>query len=235
MNKTTLPKHIAFIVDGNRRWAEAKNKPAITGHRYVANKILDNIVFHCLSKGIPYVTFWAFSTENWKRGSLFVSSLFKLLEKTVVKDTKKHNEAGIRLLTIGDLNKLPKELVEKIEKRKKESKNNSKLTVTVALNYGGRDEIIRAIKKAVASGDFTPKTVESLTEEGFSKYLDTTDLPDPDFIIRTGGEQRLSGFLPWQSQYAELYFTKTLMPDFTISEFEKALKDFAGRSRRFGK
>ena len=232
---STLPQHIAFIVDGNRRWAQAQGKPVIEGHAFVANKTLDDIVFYCLKQNIPYVTFWAFSTENWKRGNVFVNSLFNLLEKVVTKDIDKYNQAGVRLNVIGDLTKIHSNLAQVISKRVEQSKHNTKLTVTIALNYGGRDEIVRSIKRMIEVGHYTLERITQLTEGDFAQYLDTSDLPDPDLIIRTGGEQRLSGFLPWQSQYAELYFTKTLMPDFTIKEFEKALVDFNQRTRRFGK
>jgi undecaprenyl diphosphate synthase len=235
MKNTQLPKHIAFIVDGNRRWAKQHNMPVIAGHAQVANKTLNDIVFHCLRLGIPYLTFWAFSTENWKRGELFATSLFSLLKKILTKSTKQYTEAGIKLNTIGDLSKIPSDLVRSITQLKEQSKENAKLTVTIALNYGGRDEILRAVKKLVHENKGNLETIASFTEADFARHLDTYPIPDPDLIIRTGGEQRLSGFLPWQSQYAELYFTKTLMPDFTIEKFEKALEDYRSRSRRFGK
>ncbi|NMC36588.1 di-trans,poly-cis-decaprenylcistransferase [Candidatus Beckwithbacteria bacterium] len=227
-----LPQHVAFIVDGNRRWATLHKRSAITGHSKVANQTIDDLVFHCLKLGIPYVTFWAFSTENWKRGRRFCNSLFKLLEQVLQKNVDKYNQAGIRLNTIGDLSQLPPKLVTSIEKLKYDSRNNTKLVVTIALNYGGRDEIVRAIKKLVQ--DKSRPEIAKLTEADFNTYLDTIDLPDPDLIIRTGGAQRLSGYLLWQSQYAEFYFTDVLMPDFDTKEFDKALADFAKRQRRFG-
>ena len=232
---SSLPQHVAFIVDGNRRWAKLHHQPFIAGHSYVANKTLDNLIFHCLKLGISYVTFWAFSTENWQRGKLFTPALFNLLEEVLTKDLTQYNKAGIRLNTIGDLTKLPPNLVRAIEKQKIISRQNTKLVATMALNYGGRDEIIRAIKKMVDEKDCNPQAMSKITEAEFSKYLDTADLPDPDLIIRTGGAQRLSGYLLWQSQYSELYFTNILMPDFTTADFDKALEDYKQRQRRFGK
>ncbi len=220
--------HIAFIVDGNRRWAQKKGLPITAGHQFVTDTVIDKIVFYCLKKKIPYVTFWAFSTENWKRGKVFVNMLMKILEKKVKQDVSKYNKAGIRLKTIGDLSKFPPQLVKIINDRENQSIKNNKLVVTIALNYGGRDEIIRAIKKIPI------KKISNLTTDSFSKYLDTSDIPDADIIIRTGGEKRLSGFMPWQSIYSELYFTNTLFPDLNQQELDIILQDFEKRDRRFG-
>ena len=226
-----LPRHVAIIVDGNRRWAEKRGLPIVAGHKYVMDKILDPLVFRCLELGIPYITFWAFSTENWKRGQRFASMLFSLMKEGLRKNVEKYNQAGIRLNTIGDLSKIPRDLVKTVEDWKLQSAKNKKLVVTIALNYGGRDEILRTLRQAVTH------MRDELSEEEFEKYLDTTQpkLPDADLIIRTGGEQRLSGFMPWQSVYAELYFPKTLMPDFTVKEFNKALREYQERDRRRGK
>lgn len=232
---TNSPTHVAIIVDGNRRWAKKQRLPIIAGHKFATDNTIEKIVFHCLDKQIKYVTFWAFSTENWKRGEQFVAGLFQLLAQTLQKNVDKYHQAGIKLNTIGDLSKLPGPLVGKIEAFKQKSQNNQNLTVTLALNYGGRDEIIRAIKKLLKSPGFDPKQIDRLTETEFSQYLDTFNLPDPDIIIRTGGELRLSGFLPWQSQYSELFFTDTLMPDFSLEEFDGILLEFTQRQRRFGK
>ena len=226
----TLPKHVAFIVDGNRRWAKKHGLPELSGHRKAADEILRNLVYHAKDRGIKYVTFWLFSTENWKRGTQFYNPLFALIENKILQENlKKYLEDDIRLNLIGDLSKLPKRLREKLEDLEKKSKKNKKITVTFALNYGGRNEIIRAIKKIPAS------EIKKLTEEKFSQYLDTADLPDPDLIIRTGARKRLSGFLLWQSEYAELYLTDRLFPDFTNKEFDKALENFTLRERRYGK
>ncbi|MFC1711014.1 polyprenyl diphosphate synthase [Patescibacteria group bacterium] len=226
------PSHIAFIVDGNRRWAKKRGLSSTLGHKKAADERLEELVYHCLKLNISYATFWVFSTENWKRGQRFANILFNILKLGLRKNVKKFIKDGIKLNTIGDLTKLPKDLVKEIKDIKEKSKHNIKLTVTIAINYGGRDEMLRAIQKA----SLKPENKGlKLTEKQFSKYLDTADLPDPDLIIRTGGDQRLSGFLLWQSQYAELYFTKTLFPDFNAQELDKALKEYENRQRRFGK
>ncbi len=234
MENSQLPKHVAFIVDGNRRWAKQHHLPSIAGHRRVVDTTLDNIVCHSLELGIPYITFWAFSTENWRRGAEFVNKLFNLLGYALDKNTQKYEEAGVKFNTIGDISKLPVNLQNKLINLKNRSHDKHRLTVTIAINYGGRDEIIRAMKKMIQSPKFNPDMVNQLTERDFGQYLDTYDMPDPDIIIRTGGDVRLSGYLPWQCQYSELYFTKTLMPDFSIKEFDEILRDFSSRDRRFG-
>jgi undecaprenyl diphosphate synthase len=232
--KSCFPNHIAFIVDGNRRWAKKNNKPAILGHRYVVDKTLDEIIVFCLNKKIAYVTFWAFSTENWKRGQKFAAAIFKLLTYALEKSFQKYLRDGVRFNTIGDLSKIPSNLADKIRSLEKRSQDNDKLTVTIALNYGGRDDILRAVKKLVKSKKFDKNNIDKLTESDFANFLDTHDLPDPDLIIRTGGDKRLSGFLSWQNQYSELVFTNTLMPDFSTQEFDKILEDFCQRDRRYG-
>ena len=191
-----------------------------------------------VKKGIPYITFWVWSTENWKRGQKFAQMLFEILRKGLKRNTDKYVRDGIKLNTIGNLTKLPQNLVEQIKETKSKSKNNNKIVVTIALNYGGRDEIIRAIKKLAKDLDkknkLTIDQLDQLTIDQFSTYLDTADLPDPDLIIRTGGEQRLSGFMLWQTNYAEFYFSQTFFPGLTIKELEQILIDFDRRQRRFG-
>ena len=224
-----LPSHIAFIVDGNRRWAQKRGLPAGAGHMEATNKTIETLIFHSIKLGIPYLTFWAFSTENWKRGQRFAGMLFKILETKMTKGVEKYNKAGIRLRLIGDISKLPAKLTKTLQKWEKDSAANSKITVIIALNYGGRDELLRAIKRVIE----TPG-VEDL-KKTLEQKLDTVGIPDPDLIIRTGGEKRLSGFLPWQSIYSELYFTDTLFPDFTPQRLDEALLDYQNRQRRFGK
>ena len=239
MTLKNLPRHVAIIVDGNRRWARKRGLPDLAGHRHVTDHILEPLIFHSIKLGIPYLTFWAFSTENWRRGPRFYKPLFNLLRQGLKRNIKKYDQAGIRLNVIGDLTPLPKDIVRTITDWVEKSKKNKKITVTIALNYGGRDEILRAIQRLITarlSSSADPKKLaQKPTAEEFARCLDTHDLPDPDLIIRTGGAQRLSGFLLWQCEYSELYFTPTLMPDFTLKEFEKALKDFASRQRRFGR
>jgi len=232
-NSKSLPSHVAIIVDGNRRWAKKRGLPELAGHKKVTDEILEPLIYRCIDLGIGYITFWAFSTENWKRGKRFAKALFGLLREGLRRNIEKYDKAGMRLNTIGDLSKLPKDLVEIIEQWKEKSKKNKKIVVTMALNYGGRDEIVRAARRLASS--FKLQASSKITEKYFSNFLDTAGMPDPDLIIRTGGAKRLSGFLPWQSVYSEFYFTKVLMPDFTVKEFDRAIEKYSKRQRRFGK
>lgn len=223
------PSHVAIIMDGNRRWARKHRLSPIFGHRRAVEKIIEPLVEKAAQMNIKYLTFWAWSTENWKRQPRQVRAIMNLFRKQLKKTTDRLKKRGVKINTIGDLSKLPQDIQKKIKKGVKDTKNCQKITVIFALNYGGRNEIIRAVKKILKN---PPKT---LTPKIFSSYLDTKNLPDPDLIIRTGGEKRLSGFLLWQSQYAELYFTDTLFPDFTPDKLVIAIKDFQSRHRRFGK
>jgi|SRR5579859_2268315 len=225
---TNQPKHIAIIMDGNRRWAKKHGLAALRGHQYVTDKVIEPLVDHCIELGIEYVTFWAFSTENWRRDHREVEGLMQLFRHAFHKNSQNLYEKGVRLNAIGDLQKFPADIQKSIIDWVEKSKNNTKIVVTFALNYGGRDEILRAMKNMTAAQ-------KEITEESFSQSLDTYNMPDPDLIIRPGGELRLSGFLPWQSVYAELYFTDVLMPDFLPPELDKALAEFARRKRNFGK
>jgi undecaprenyl diphosphate synthase len=227
-----LPQHIAIIMDGNRRWAQKHGLAALKGHSYVSDHVIEPLVDRCIELQIPFLTLWAFSTENWKRDESEVKGLMQIFRQAFDKNGKSLFEKGVRINTIGDLTRFPADIQKGIENWKEKSKDNTKITVTFALNYGGRDEIIRALNKALAEQD-TKKN--SLTEDELTSHLDTADMPDPDFIIRPGGEQRLSGYLPWQGVYAELYFTDVLMPDFSPAELDKSLQEFAKRKRRFGK
>lgn len=217
-----MPKHIAVIMDGNRRWAREHKLPILEGHRRVANQVLEKLVEHAAKRGIPYMTFWAFSTENWSRAESEVKGIMRILAASLGPFGKKMMEKGVKLLVIGDLSRIDARLRKGIEKVVENTKNNKRITVTIALNYGGRDEIRRAIRRAKG-------------KEDFEKYLDTAGIPDPDVIIRTGGEQRLSGFLLWQSEYSELYFPTFYMPDFTPDRLDEAIEEFEQRKRRFGK
>lgn len=241
-NSHTLPAHVAFIVDGNRRWAKKRHVPSVMGHKRAVDVVMDWLIFRFIELKIPYITFWVWSTENWKRGIKFANLLFNILRINLKNKAQKYIDAGVKLNIIGDLTKLPKDLQKLLEDVKQNSKNNKKLTATIAINYGGQDEIVRAIKKLYQSNNnpWPPagrqqSTINNLTTQQFSKYLDTVDIPDPDLIIRTGGAQRLSGFLLWQSQYAELYFISTLFPDFDEAALQRALEDFVARKRNFGK
>lgn len=223
-------KHLAIIMDGNRRWARAKNLDPIKGHEFAAKNVVEPIIEKCVELKIPYVTFWAFSTENWKRDEEELKGLFNIFRFALGSLALKFIKRGAKLRLLGDINKFPKDIADKVFEMMAKSAKNEAITVTFALNYGGRDEILRAVKKIVQE----KIPADQITEEVFSSHLDTTGIPDPDFIIRTGGEQRLSGYLPWQSVYAELYFTPILFPDFTPQELQKALNHFFLRDRRFG-
>lgn len=224
-----LPQHVAMIMDGNRRWARNKKLPLFFGHRSGFNRI-EPLVRHAESLGITYLTFWAFSTENWNREKKEVDALMNLFRPmftgSMVEKLKKNN---VKINALGDISAFPEHIADGIKKVISDTKNNTKITVNFALNYGGRAEILRAVKKIIADKNAV------ITEEIFGSYLYTAGQPNPDFIIRTGGEQRLSGYLPWQSTYSELYFTNTYWPDFTEEAFDEAIIEYVSRERRFGK
>jgi len=225
-----MPLHVAIIMDGNRRWAAQRGLGPVDGHRVAAEKAVEPIVDRALELGIKFLTFWAFSSENWKRDKEEVQGLLGVFRDALKRKTEKLYQKGVRMKILGDLSKFPKDIAQKSLNGIRRTAANKKITVTLALNYGGRPEIIRAIQKLIK--DKVP--LKKINEELFSAYLDTADLPDPDLIIRTGGELRLSGFLPWQSIYSELYFTPALWPDFTPREFDKAITYYQKRERRFG-
>lgn len=223
------PRHVGFIMDGNGRWARQRSLPRTEGHRAGAERARQ-MVRVASEHGIEAITLYAFSKENWLRPKDEVSILMKLLETYLRREINSLIEEGIRFRAIGELSRLPQSIQELISQSQERSRHLTRMTVTAALSYGGRDEIIRAFKKALASG-IKP---DELTEEGFSKFLDTEGLPEPDLIIRTSGEMRISNFLTWQSAYSEFYFTDTLWPDFSPEEFVRAIEDFRRRERRFG-
>ncbi len=224
-----IPKHVAIIPDGNRRWAKSKGLKEIAGHEKSAEK--SNIIAlleeaHKLK--VEYVSIWGFSTENWKRSKLEVNFLFSLMRK-VIKELKEYIlEKNVKFTHVGRKDRLPSELSADILKLEEESKNNSGLKLQILLDYGGRDEIIRAVNKIIKSKK------QNLDEESFKEYLDTKTLPDPDLIIRTSGEMRTSGIMPYQSVYSELYFTEKHFPDFKPEDLRKAIEEFSLRQRRFG-
>lgn len=223
-------KHVAIIMDGNRRWAKAQGLDPVRGHEQAAKMAVEPLIEKCVSLGIPYVTFWAFSTENWKRDEDELKGLFDVFRLALGQLALRFIQRGARLRILGDVSRFPKDIAQKSLEMISKSAKNHKITVTFALNYGGRDEILRAVKKMVVQK--TP--VENINEDLFSSFLDTAGIPDPDLVIRTGGEQRLSGYLPWQSVYSELFFTPTLFPDFTPDQLVMAINDFLKRDRRFG-
>ena len=219
-------------MDGNRRWAKAHKMQILMGHNRGAERI-ETIVEAAANKGIPYVTFWAFSTENWNREKVEVEMLMKIFREVLIGPMAgRLIKKGVKLQIIGDYSKFPSDIVEGLEKVKTSSKNNTRITANIALNYGGRAEILRAVKTLLESEKVHALEID---EEMFTSLLYTKDEPDPDMIIRTGGEQRLSGFLPWQAVYSELYFTDIYWPDFDDEAFDKALEEYARRQRRFGK
>ena len=230
--KSSLPTHIAIIMDGNRRWARKQGLSVLRGHEYASNNAIEPLVVRCIELGIPYLTLWAFSTENWQRDRAEVEGLMKIFRSGLPRNGERLMKKGVKLNAIGELTKFPKDIQEGMDEWKERTKNNTAITVTFALNYGGRDEILRAVRKLVTDHQFTKPA--DITEKMFAQYLDTAGMPDPDFIIRPGGEQRLSGYLPWQAVYAEYYFTDVLMPDFTPAELDKALAEYQRRQRRFG-
>lgn len=231
----TLPRHIAIIADGNRRWAKLKNLPEFSGHEHAVRVTMESLVDRCIDLKIPYLTFWVFSTENWRRGKTWVDRYFKLLRSFFNENVDKYQKKGAKLNLIGDLTKLPPDIKKSLEDWRQKSKDNQKITVTVAINYGGRDEILRAIKKFVNELRTTNYELEKFSEENFSNFLDTHDLPDPDLLIRPGGHSRFSGFMLYQAAYAQLYFTATLFPDFDAGQLDKVLDWYAKQQQNLGK
>lgn len=224
-----IPQHLAFIMDGNRRWARSHKLQLIMGHNKGVDRV-EELVEYAEGLGVGYMTFWAFSTENWNRAKEEVDDLMTVFRNMVNGPMiKRMMEKGVRVQTIGAIDAFPKDIYQRLLEIKKQSAKNTKITATFGLNYGGRFEILQAVNAALSAKR------SALSEEDFSKLLFTAGMPDPDMIIRTGGEERMSGFMPWQSVYAEYYFTQTLWPDFDEKELQKALDEYVARERRFGK
>lgn len=230
---STVPQHIALIMDGNRRWAKKNKLAALQGHEFVSNKVIEPLAEECIKQGVEYLTLWAFSTENWKREKSEVEGLMIIFRDGLQRNGERLHKMGIRLQVIGDMESFPEDIQNGVKRWIEETAQNKRLTITFALNYGGRDEILRAMKKACT--ELSESEFAALTQEQFSTFLDSSYMPDPDLIIRPGGELRLSGYLPWQSVYTELYFTDVLMPDFSPTELNKAVEEYARRKRNFGK
>ena len=233
IDKEKLPKHIAITMDGNGRWAQQKGKFRVFGHQNGVKAVRKTV--ECAAEiGIQYLTLYAFSTENWGRSKKEVNALMTLLISTINKETKTLMDNDIRLHAIGDLEQLPKKCKEELKDAIEETKNNKRMTLILALSYSGRWEIINAIRNIVK--DVKAKELESeLTEVIFRQYLSTKNVPDPELLIRTSGEHRISNFLLWQIAYSELYFTSTLWPDFREEDLINAIIDYQKRVRRFGK
>lgn len=226
MSNSNPPSHIAIIMDGNGRWAKQRGLKRTAGHEE-GGKVVKEITKHCAKIGVKYLTLYAFSTENWTRPKLEVEYLMKLLEKYLKNELATLLENSIRFKTIGDLSKFSKSLQNTIKDIEENTKNAKGLTQVLALNYGSKDEIIRAIKK------LNEKNLE-INEENFEACLDTAGFNEVDLLIRTSGELRLSNYLLWQNAYAEMFFTPTLWPDFTTNELDNIIEDFKKRQRRFG-
>jgi len=229
-----LPVHLAIIMDGNGRWAQQRLLKRIVGHQRGAETV-SMVVEHSWNLGIKYLTLFAFSSENWSRPPMEVRALMTLLKKYIHKETARMMRKNIRYNVIGNRSDLPDDVNETLDEAIRKTSGNTGMVLTLALSYGGRQELSRAAANAardVLAGKITP---DDISVEKFGCYLDTGGLPDPDLLIRTSGEMRISNFLLWQLAYTELYFTETNWPDFNINEFNKALADYQSRERRFGK
>ena len=233
LDMNNIPKHIAIIMDGNGRWAQARNLPRSLGHK-AGVETIRRVIKEADKLGVKYMTFYAFSTENWKRPKDEVDALMKLLVQYLRQELEELHRNSVVIRVLGDISRLPDECVKEIERSKEKTKNNTGIVMNFALNYGGRDEIIRATKfiaESVKKGELNP---EDITKEVIESYLYTHDMPDPDIIIRPSGEQRLSNFLLWQCAYSEFWYSNINWPDFKEKDLRKAIFDFQNRERRFG-
>ncbi|MFY9212934.1 MAG: isoprenyl transferase [Aestuariivita sp.] len=227
------PGHVAIIMDGNGRWAKARGRPRLFGHHAGAQRVRE-VVECCPRLGIKYLTIFAFSTENWKRTQVEVAGLMSLFRRYIAKELRELDAEQVRVRFIGDRVRLDQKLVKLMDEMEEVTRNNDRVHLTIALNYGARDEVARATRRLaqdVADGVLLPEHVD---EETLPRYLDTRVLPDPDLVIRTSGEARISNFLLWQSAYSEYEFIDTLWPDFTAAELERLCRSYGARDRRFG-
>jgi len=232
--KHIIPTHLAIIMDGNGRWAQKHALGRISGHKKGAEAVR-TVTRTCRELGVKYLTLYAFSVDNWCRPETEVNALMKLLAEYLTSELLEMQQNGIRLNIIGDISKIKPSLQEKINEVCKKTATNDEMILTLALNYGGRDEIIGAIKRLIKDFQAEQNSPDSLTNELFGRYLSTANMPDPDLLIRTSGEYRLSNFLLWQSAYTEFYFTEVLWPDFGKADLLAAIEAFQKRERRFGK
>lgn len=231
--KEKMPRHIACIMDGNGRWAKKRLLPRKAGHRAGADTV-ERCVDYCMAHEIPWLTLYAFSSENWSRPKAEVEALMILLHDFLKKHSQKMKEKGIRLHAIGDLSRLPEKTRHLLEESIQETSSNTQLNLVLALSYGSRAEIVSAAQKIatrVATGELK---AEEITEQTLSEHLYTANMPDPDLLIRTSGEMRISNFLLWQISYAEIYVTDVLWPDFSTENLHEAVSNYASRNRRFG-
>ena len=234
LDKNNIPKHVAIIMDGNGRWAKQKGEMRIFGHTNGVESVRESLTA-AAEIGVKYLTLYAFSTENWNRPKEEVAALMDLLVKAIYDEVEELNEKGVRLDTIGNTSILPVSCREALAKAKDKTKDNNKITLILALSYSSRWEIAQAVKTMAEESISGKLDVETINEDLISSYLSTSDFPDPELLIRTSGENRVSNFLMWQLAYTELYFTETLWPDFKKEHFFKAIKDYQDRERRFGK
>jgi undecaprenyl diphosphate synthase len=224
------PQHVAIIMDGNGRWAKKRGLPRLAGHNAGGENIRP-VVKIFANYGVKYLTIYMFSTENWNRPRVEVAGLLSLLAKKIGQETQAFHQENVRLVHLGRLDRLSQKLREKVQAAVELTKNNTGLTLCLAFDYGGRDEIVQAARRIANAGISGGNIDESV----FARYLYSSDIPDPDLVIRTGGDSRLSNFLLWQAAYSELYFTPVLWPDFGLKDVEEALSEYERRQRRFGK
>ena len=230
LNKKNIPKHIAITMDGNGRWAKAKGKNRIFGHKNGVTAVRETVE-SAVENNIEFLTLYAFSTENWLRPKLEVNSLMNLLVSSIINETKTLMNNDIKLMAIGDINKIPKTAKKKLDSIIEKTKNNSTMSLILAISYSGRWEILNAVKKIIKNNI----NVNEINEHLFEQYLDTKNVPDPELVIRTSGEHRISNFLLWQIAYSELYFTNVMWPDFRKKDFINAIIEYQKRDRRFGR
>jgi undecaprenyl diphosphate synthase len=232
-----VPNHLAVICDGNRRWARNNKVEVLKGHEHAVNKVFEPLIDHATQRGIKYLTFWIFSTENWQRDKHEVEGLMNLFRGFFTRQIDELHAKGVRVNMIGNLGDFPKDIQQKISEGMKKTRNNKAVTVTLAMSYGGRDELTRAVKEIASEVAAGKLSADDVTQEIIGQHLDTakTDIPDPDFIVRTSGEQRMSGFMLWQIEYAEFYFPDFHFPEFTPQKLDEVIEEFSKRKRRFGK
>lgn len=223
------PRHIAVIMDGNRRWAKSRGLSPLAGHRRVTDEVIEPLLEAASDRGIEVMTFWAWSTENWGRPLREVSGIMRLFRRVIRRNWLRLHEKGVRIRIIGDIGKFDQDIREGLVDVEEQTKENTRITAVFALNYGGRDELIRAVQRLPVGSR------HQVTAEELSTALDTDGIPDPDIIVRTGGEMRLSGFLLWQSEYSELYFPTWTMPEFTPDKLDEILDEYRRRNRRYGR
>lgn len=233
VNTEKCPQHVAIIMDGNGRWAQKQGEMRLFGHNSGVEAVRD-VLKGCVDVGVKYLTLYAFSTENWNRPKDEVDGLMNLLVETISNEVTELNENGVRLLSIGDEVGLPDACRLELQKAKDATQNNTKIDLILAINYSARWEILNAAKSLAAAVKYDKLTISGINDEVFSSYLSTKNVPDPELLIRTSGEYRLSNFLLWQVAYAELYFTDVLWPDFNREELFKAIVSYQSRERRFG-